>query len=362
MGLLRTLFAITVVFAHSPWRHSFVFVGGTNAVQLFYMISGFLISHVICNNRTYSDPLKFYLNRALRIYPIYYVVFLLTPLFTHKFIEVYQNIPFAACALLVFSNLFLFGQDWVMFAGVKHSHLVFTSDFSKSEILLYRGEIVPQAWTLGLELSFYLLAPFILRKWKVVILLAVLSLMLRAYLLTTGIGLQDPWTYRFFPAELLLFLLGVLSNQHLLPLWNNFINSKRFCWIPKIGTYILVGMSLSYFVIPISEVYKIPVLFFVFLILLPLAFLYQNASNIDKIIGDLSYPIYIGHLLAMTIIQKLVSRHWVGDLGISIIDVAGAIVFAYFLNKYIGRRVEKIRERIKSANSKRELRTACSIL
>jgi hypothetical protein len=36
------------------------------------------------------------------------------------------------------------------------------------------------------------------------------SLALRGVLIATGIGLGDPWTYRFFPTELALFLLGSL--------------------------------------------------------------------------------------------------------------------------------------------------------
>jgi peptidoglycan/LPS O-acetylase OafA/YrhL len=44
MGMLRTIFAISVVFVHS---YGHVFVGGRNAVQLFYIISGFLISYVL---------------------------------------------------------------------------------------------------------------------------------------------------------------------------------------------------------------------------------------------------------------------------------------------------------------------------
>jgi peptidoglycan/LPS O-acetylase OafA/YrhL len=53
MGTLRTLLAISVVFAHS---FGFVFVGGRNAVQLFYMISGFLISFVIVEKKHINPP------------------------------------------------------------------------------------------------------------------------------------------------------------------------------------------------------------------------------------------------------------------------------------------------------------------
>ena len=106
MGILRTILAITVVFAHSPWNDGLIFVGARNAVQLFYIISGFLICHIINSNPVYQDPLKFYLNRALRIYPpIYYAVALLTlaaflVIANQKFFGIYRDAPGTANALL----------------------------------------------------------------------------------------------------------------------------------------------------------------------------------------------------------------------------------------------------------------------
>ncbi|MFZ6693377.1 acyltransferase family protein [Undibacterium sp. SXout20W] len=75
MGTLRTLFAIAVVFAHC---YGFLLVGGRNAVQLFYMISGFLISFVLIEQRAYLRMKTFYINRFLRLYPVYFVVALMT--------------------------------------------------------------------------------------------------------------------------------------------------------------------------------------------------------------------------------------------------------------------------------------------
>ena len=355
MGILRTIFAITVVLAHSPWNEGFVFVGGRNAVQLFYMISGFLISHIISTNPTYRSPLKFYLNRALRLYPIYCAVALLSLLAAfianQKLFEIYRNIPVKADVLLILSNLFLFGQDWVMFSGIRNGHLVFTSDWRQSDFLLYKALLVPQAWTLGVELSFYALAPFVLRNKSAIILLIGLSLLVRLFLIKIGLGLKDPWVFRFFPSELSLFLLGALSNQFLLPLWKSFVSSNGREWIFRYGTYLIIFLSLIYFMIPIKEIYKTPFLFFVFLIFLPLTFLYQNASKLDKIIGELSYPIYIGHLLVITTLSTFV-RHNIltNHIVISFLNVFGAIVFSLILNKYIGRPIEQQRAKIKSVS------------
>jgi len=354
MGSLRTLFAITVVFAHSPWFDGFVFVGGRNAVQLFYIISGFLISHILCSNPAYKEPWKFYLNRVLRIYPIYYTVALLAmvaiPICNHRMIDFYSSIPGTAAVFLILSNLLIFGQDWVLFAGVSNGQLVFTTDFLQSDFFLFKGLLIRQAWTLGVELTFYALAPFILRNTRLVILLLILSLSIRGFLFSIGLGTDDPWTYRFFPTELALFLLGALSNQHLLPAWERFISSNGLTWLPRMATYGMICFCLAYFLIPVQEIIKMTVLFPVFLISLPLAFLYQNESKTDKAIGELSYPIYIGHLFIIMILGKIIGHHILTTpFLVALGNVFVAVVFAYYLNKYVGRRVENLRLKVKSS-------------
>ena len=148
MGTLRALFAIAVVFAHS---YGFALVGGQNAVQLFYMISGFLISYVLVERKAYTNISSFYINRYLRLYPIYFVVAILSFFaFTSglpvgkEFFKVYHDSPLSANILLTFSNITIFLQDWVMFSGVKNNQLVFVTNFSESDVVLYPGLLLRQ--------------------------------------------------------------------------------------------------------------------------------------------------------------------------------------------------------------------------
>jgi peptidoglycan/LPS O-acetylase OafA/YrhL len=53
--------------------------------------------------------------------------------------------------------------------------------------------IVP-AWTLGVELSFYLKAPFVLARRRLLLLLLAGSVVLRLWLIGIGVGLSDPWS------------------------------------------------------------------------------------------------------------------------------------------------------------------------
>src|SRR5690606_11320980 len=72
---------------------------------------------------------------------------------------------------------------------------------------------IPQAWTISIEMMFYFIAPFIVRrKTAVIIVLFLLTAGLNIILQVSGFD-YDPWTYRFFPAELLYFLAGVLGYK-----------------------------------------------------------------------------------------------------------------------------------------------------
>lgn len=357
MGTLRTLLAIAVVLVHS---YGFVMVGGRNAVQLFYMISGFLISYVLVERKVYKDTISFYINRYLRLYPIYFVVAALS-LFTYVFdsiigkdmaffFKVYRDAPITANLLLVFSNATIFLQDWVMFAGVERNALVFTSDFSKGEVILFPALIVPQAWTLGVELAFYLVAPFILARRSVLLVLLALSIALRVYLVYIGLGQRDPWSYRFFPTELAFFLLGALSHQILLPYYRKVLQQRGQIEIyANIATYALIAIVLVYALILVAEAIKTAALFAVFLVLMPLTFMFQSKNRWDRWIGDLSYPIYICHMVVILIVAMVLGRVGITDkVIVSATAVVCSIGFSIALNRYVGGPVESLRDRFRA--------------
>ncbi len=341
-------------------------MGGRNAVQLFYIISGFLISYVLVERRSYRTLRGFYINRYLRLYPVYGVVAVATLAFFAaealryhgppvEFFAIYRAAPPAADALLLVSNLFLLGQDWVMFSAVEHHSFVLGTDFTQSEIPLWQGLIAPQAWTLGVELTFYLVAPFILTRRAAIYSVLILSIALRAYFVYIGLGRRDPWTYRFFPTELALFLIGALAHQILLP-WYRRILKDRISIAASIGTYVLVAMSFCYFLVPIREIYKEAALFGSFILVLPLTFIFQNGHSRDGAIGDLSYPIYIGHVLAIWVTSAALdairdATHLDSPLLTASCCVTASLVFALVLNSYIAAPFERVRARFRSQSS-----------
>jgi peptidoglycan/LPS O-acetylase OafA/YrhL len=341
--MVRILLAISVAFAHARYV---ILVGPTNAVQLFYIISGFLISYVLDNNPAYSNPLRFYASRLLRLYPIYAAVAILV-LMSHiltqdGFFGLYAAIPSSARNLLIISNLGIVGQDWIMFLAVIGGHLHFSDDFLTSSPMLWTGLLVPQAWSLGVELSFYAIAPLVVKRTRVVILLLLASVGLRTYLVSIGY-FRDPWTYRFFPSELALFLAGVLSQRLLLPVFKRdppIIPQNAPYW--SVFGLIIIVCCYSFF--PFHPI----LLFCSFIFLLPGAFIFQNCSLLDQKIGNLSYPIYVCHnfvLWSLTIGARKIG--FTNRPVLAIAGLVGSVCFAIFLNWAIAKPIERFRGRLK---------------
>lgn len=316
MGILRFILAITVVLAHSGSIFGLNFVGGKIAVQAFYIISGFYMTLIL--NEKYigkNNSYKLFIsNRFLRLYPIYWVVLFFTVgfslvvlMFTKgdglktlaRYAEYFNTMDIGSFCFLIFTNLFLFLQDAVLFLGLNttNGNLFFTANYQETTPMLYQFLFIPQAWTIGIEIAFYLIAPFIVRKKLIVVIpLILLSIGLRL-LLYFGLNLtNDPWTYRFFPTELVFFLLGIVSYHLYKRLQKKDIKTiyLKIIWLGILGFTIL----FSILKLPAKE-YLYLIAFF---IALPFVFILTKNWKNDSYIGELSYPIYISHMLVLTLL------------------------------------------------------------
>jgi peptidoglycan/LPS O-acetylase OafA/YrhL len=354
MGFLRYLLAITVVIAHSKALFGLTLVGSEIAVQSFYIISGFYMTLVL-NEKYIGDNSSYFLfikNRFLRLYPFYWLMLFLTILASFVFfiktdgenfgrlqvyIENFGNLSFGTLLFLFFINFFLFFQDLVMFMGVNSTDgsLYFTFNFSESNPPLHFFLLIPQAWTVSVELTFYLIAPFLMRrKYYIILVLIFLSLILRLFLQSIGLD-KNPWTYRFFPTELVFFLLGYISYKIYFKIknieMNQFINYTLFS---------LVILMTLFFDKIIYEHKKIAY-FLIFFTTLPFVFNFTKKWKYDNYIGELSYPIYISHILIYYVFQGLniANNEYIG-----LILILTSSFFSIFLIEVIGKKVEKLRQ------------------
>ena len=354
MGVVRVLLALAVVFQHA---YGTAFYGGLMAVQLFFIISGFVISFILIELRSYATVWAFYKNRILRLFPIYYVValgslvlYLGAPLLTGEptpFIEVYQSVDAAGWIMLVVSNIVLFGQDVIMFTAVHDGVFHLHHDFLDSDILTWRGLLVPPAWSLSVELTFYLIAPFILTRPKLLIALFSLSIAVRLYLMNAGLMHIDPWNYRFFPSELALFILGAWAHQYGMPLARRLglLTHKR----SQIVTWAFIGLVLIF--VTLDRDFPRLLMIVLFTLALPFMFHFQKHNRWDRWIGELSYPIYIVHWPIMVMVNvgwdRFASTTMYEGIDETLFICALCILAALILKKCVADPIEATRDKLR---------------
>ena len=358
MGLLRFLLALSVLASHSSKILGFSLVDSTVAVQSFFIISGFYISLILNEKYLGANSYKLFIsNRFLRLFPVYWIILIITILASFLLhlkygyqwqIAVYSlyihSEHFSATGLLafIFSNLFIFGQDILNFFGMNDANGAFflINDPLSKTPTLSSFLFVPQAWSLALEMMFYLIAPFILRKKLfIIIILICLSLSVRILMHSQGLSF-NPWNYRFFPAQLVFFLSGAISYFIYKKLKGRIIAPSILKSI--FAFVILVTISFQFIQ---GEDIKSGLYSIMIILAVPFLFHFTHNKVVDNYIGELSYPIYISHVLVYL---------FVGTNHFYIIESKGTtlaiftIVISVILIKYISTPIEKIRrERLK---------------
>ena len=358
IGFIRLALALTVVITHTHLIYGFSLGSPVIAVRTFFIISGFYMSLVL--NEKYHDYKLFITNRFLKIYPIYLVILLMTVLSCigaylirnnwGELADIVNNLktmtPFTFFIILV-SHFTIIGRSLVMFSGFNQSlgAFVFPASFPN----LVSGInflLVPQAWTLVIELWFYLVAPFIVKKgFKTIIILFTLSVLIKEWLKEFGF-VEDVWTYRFFPTELAYFLMGWVSYKIYKLLKQTTITKV----LGAVSVFIIISMLSLFNYIKMNTFIEEWIFYSTLMALIPLTFMYSQKSRLDRWIGNLSYPVYITHILVNNIVNPLMMVTYIPNRNLQAPIVFGfSIILSLILNRFIQSPIEKFREaRIKS--------------
>lgn len=350
MGLLRVYLAIAVVVAHSERILGIPMITGRTAVECFFVISGFYMAMTLPKylRRPKGGVRTFYLARALRIVPIYLVVLALSLVLVlvggNIFIATEPqrvgellSLPLSTAIPLVVSNITLFTQDWSLFFAVGDNGLLyFTPEFNQEPTPAYLFFLVPQAWTIALELTFYLIAPFLARRsTRTLMIIGIASVALRIAFAVPGYT-RDPWSYRFFPFELSLFIAGMLAFRFYTR------NRSRALYL---SNWPLVAIMVVLIVFPVAHYiprvapFALLLIPFVFAAFVPAVFARTQYSKLDKWIGELSYPVYIVHILVLSALASL-GIYASGPGAVIVSLLAG-----YLIVVLLERPIERLRQR-----------------
>lgn len=344
MGILRLLLALLVVNSHMYDARFPTLLGGGDAVSIFFAISGFYMALIL--NGKYAKNADFYINRYLRLYPSYAVV-LVASIAWFGFLTVYtqqkpppfwiyqvgHQMAWWQYAFLQFSNLTMIGLDvpslfhWSAQKGFLFLH--FAAGDTSPDGAFWGGYLpwIRQAWSVGAEIWFYVLAPFLLRRhWTLQLSVAVASIAISITMSSMGL-----MTYYFFPANLWLFLTGSLLFVAY-PTIKKL--GRRLAW-PALGGIVLIfafgGLVQNYavhWVLLLLVIASVPLLFAQF-----------SSSTLDNAIGELSYPVYLLHLLLIAVLKT------VAHLENTIVACLATITVALVLVRFIEEPMNRFRQR-----------------
>lgn len=353
MGMLRVLLALAVVTAHAGPIFGLTFTGGLAAVETFFIISGFYMALILDRKYTGKHAFSLFIsNRFLRLFPIYWtILFLSIAVYIISryalggdglaYLSSYSLLGFKQLVFMILANLFIFGQDTAMFLGISSTgHFFWTSNFALSAPTASSFLLIPQAWTLELEMLFYLMAPWLVKKSNLFLgALISASIALRLYIYL-GLGLtNDPWTYRFFPTELCLFLLGIIAYRIYRHLEEKNISRGKYVCI-----FIAFMALTALFQFSPAGKATYPMYYLIAFLAIPPIFLFTKRNKFDRYIGELSYPIYISHYLITYLLKPVVGNWGLERFGGAII-AAVTIVFCMMLMRFIGNPLESYRQR-----------------
>lgn len=293
MGTLRLFLAITVVVYHMGLG-GLLPINAITAVQLFFIISGYVVTKIIDGNYYRDSNRKliikhFYLSRFFRLYPTY-VAALFLALINEvlSLTEVVKNIsslPTIQMITAILLNLSMFGLLDPKMNGSVESWI-----------------LVPPAWSLTCEIIFYVVIPHVLkmskRHIKVVLFISCVGLLL---LESKGLVLVID---NYFPiARLGWFLLGSITyfgfKEIRLPDNGKFIRIKSLIISILLVFFLSLFLFLSYNTgfnerAPLNSI-STWVLVSFFLIIMLLLDQISKKNKLDIKAGELSYPMYILH-------------------------------------------------------------------
>lgn len=320
--IIRLLAAFQVVYLHSM---SHLKIDGPIAtfyerflqyfpgVPIFFTVSGFLIFWAFDRNQNIK---KYSINRILRLYPALYVCLAITVvlLFIFSSVQLFANTSF---------YVWLLGQLTVL-------------QFYTPDLLRFWGVGTPNGslWTIAVEVQFYILVPiifFLMRKVKGSIVLGLLffgSVFANIYLSSIDESTIQKLSFVSIIPHLFNFLIG--SCFYIL--WNRvhtLIENKFFIWALIYAAYIMVfGNIMGYdlHAYQMASVFHIISAILLSLLTLSFAFSFNNLS--EKLLkhNDISYGVYIYHML---VVNTLVALGLHGNIQyfITVFVVTGVLAF-----------------------------------
>jgi peptidoglycan/LPS O-acetylase OafA/YrhL len=294
------------------WLSPFVTFGGYIGVIFFFVLSGFLITYLLLEEKRVSSTVavkKFYVRRILRIWPLYYFLVILGFFVLHNF-SLFEVISqedefFKHYWLNLFSYIFLLpnlGFAFVMEAVPNLGHL----------------------WSIGVEEQFYLFWPLLLKYSKKPMrtlwyfLIAILSFKLISFgvikVFFPGPP-PDPDLMIFSPVETFKRFIGSLKFEAMamggIGAGWVFYDYKRILtllytrlaqWLALLAIPVIVLFTPVQLYLALYLFFSVPFLVIILNVATNPNCIYRLNGPILNYLGKISYGIYMYHLICIAFV------------------------------------------------------------
>lgn len=342
---LRFLAAFMVILQHvseyktnantalsNVFKHQFS-VLGAHGVSLFFVLSGFLIFFLLFKEQEIKGKVNvknFYVRRMLRIWPLYFGFGIIMILFIDA----------------------IFGGMGTTLNTPVSTNLLYLFTFSINFQLLFavpNKGIIELYWSVCIEEQFYLIAPWLIKKNRLLIMIislitiGIASRLIIYYLQQQQIvHLEDDMMYFFTLCRLDNFGYGALAAYCFFK-ENIFIAVKKYT-----ANYVVQAVVILFVLLYISNCISFPytfnLLFSPIMVSILFGYIILAAStgkfiinleyNILKLLGKYSYGIYIFHAVVSQIILLVFMKvfdnngFWIYDVLLPIACVIATAVVA----------------------------------
>lgn len=289
-GTLRLLLATMVVFSHTGVS-LFGLSPGVMAVVVFYILAGYVVSHVYCDIIPQSPykVLYFYKDRLLRIFPLYLFVLSITGLFVG--ITGFGDPQVNVTNLL--ANLTIIPLNFYMYA-----------DFSILQDNRGAWGFIPPAWSLGTELQAYIFLALLITRHALMYTIAFGTFLVYG-IANYGTIHPDYFGYRLIVGVFFIFVVGHALHKQTHAWHKAHTLDKLFPWIIwliSVGLYLYFSHTNRF-----SPTYTKETLIGL-LVGIPLVFTLAKISYklpFDALAGALSYGLFLSHFLFIWVFHFL---------------------------------------------------------
>jgi peptidoglycan/LPS O-acetylase OafA/YrhL len=303
LDALRVL-AITMVILYHVDLHA---VSGFLGVIIFFVLSGFLITSILLREIERTGTLRlgnFYRRRAFRIFPAFYVCWLVTiiVLLCERQKLLWTRLALSFFYLADYGRAFINGSEQLKFPmGI--------------------------SWSLAIEEKFYLLWPLLLlwvvrrKRQEVTIACVIVGFWMWRAILVLGFHVSLDYVYNAFDTRAGALLVGcllakILSKAGEIPSWLNWTLARKWFILIPLLLIAAIGIhevspsdSAGWFTFEFTVAPLVAAVLLVQMVYWGAVEMNWLEKPIIKLMARLSYAIYLYHPIAIDLVNHLGLKH-----------------------------------------------------